>query len=30
LEAITGQLYVAIVIARLVGLQITQNRSKDS
>jgi hypothetical protein len=27
LEAITGQLYVAIVIARLVGLQITQRRT---
>lgn len=30
LEAVTGQLYVAIVIARLVGLQVTQSRSKDS
>jgi hypothetical protein len=30
LQAVTGQLYIAIVIARLVGLQISQSRSKDS
>lgn len=30
LEAVTGQLYVAIVIARLVGLQINQRRQGDS
>lgn len=29
LEAVTGQLYVAIIIARLVGLQINQKRSES-
>ncbi|MBW1858832.1 MAG: two pore domain potassium channel family protein [Deltaproteobacteria bacterium] len=30
LEAITGQLFIAILIARLVGTHISQSRSKES
>ena len=30
MEAVTGQIYIAVLIARLVGLHIAHSMSKDS
>ncbi|MFQ5656404.1 MAG: ion channel [Candidatus Methylomirabilales bacterium] len=30
MEAVTGQIYIAVLIARLVGLHIAQATNKDS
>lgn len=30
IEAVTGQIYIAVLIARLVGLHIAHSMSKDS